>query len=570
MEIFGHIEGIVAYVVPMIILLGLLIFVHELGHFLVAKYFKVKVETFSLGFGPKLLKYKRGDTVYAISAIPLGGYVKMFGDDPTAEVSAELKKVAFNHKPVSQRIAIVLAGPLMNFFFAILVFAFVAMMGEEFAGPQVGDVEEKSPAHAVGFRSGDTIKKIGDMAITTWDDLRNKIETSAEQTLPVEVLRADGSTSTLQVTPKLGPNKNIMSWTREVGDIDGLNFLSRASFVGVRDPKSPAAVAGLKAGDMISKINGTTVSKWRELEAEFGKSAASGTVALEITRGALEEGAGNKPEIKQVTISFPASTSSGTALKAAGIEYPELYLANVEKNSPAAKAGLVKGDRLLSIDGKPVETFEQVAGIIRSYGDRQPEKAGEDGEKTQPLNIVVAREGEEKTISVVPNIKKRMNAQGKEDRRFEIGIRPLIIDAPPMTVTIATSNPLTALGRGWQQTIKWTDITVLGFVRMIQREVSPKNIGGLFSIGQMAQKSWELGLSKFLFMMALISINLFVLNLLPVPVLDGGHLVFYTIEAIKGAPLSMRKMEIAQQVGLVLLLCLMGFALFNDVSRLLN
>lgn len=163
-----------------------------------------------------------------------------------------------------------------------------------------------------------------------------------------------------------------------------------------------------------------------------------------------------------------------------------------------------------------------------------------------------------------------MNNQGQEERRYEIGIRPLIVEAPPAVVTVTAPNPAAAVSRGFEQTIHWTDVTVLGFVRMIQREVSPKNIGGLFSIGQMAQKSWELGLSKFLFMMALISINLFVLNLLPVPILDGGHLVFYTIEAIKGAPLSLRKMEIAQQVGLVLLLFLMGFALFNDMSRLLN
>ena len=135
-SIFGFFQDSVSFAVPMIVLLGLLIFVHELGHFLVAKYYKVKVEVFSLGFGPKIFKFKRGDTTYAISAIPLGGYVKMFGDDPTAQVSGPEREVAFNHKPVGQRIAVVLAGPLMNFFFALVVFMIVGLIGERAFAPQ--------------------------------------------------------------------------------------------------------------------------------------------------------------------------------------------------------------------------------------------------------------------------------------------------------------------------------------------------------------------------------------------------------------------------------------------------
>lgn len=159
-QLFAFLQNSVAYLVPMIVLLGLLIFVHELGHFLVAKYYKVRVEVFSLGFGPKIFKFKRGDTTYAISAIPLGGYVKMFGDDPTADVPDEQKSVSFTHKPVGQRIAVVLAGPLMNFGFAVLIFAVVALIGERTLAPKLGDIDPKSDAYAAGFRSGDVIKKI--------------------------------------------------------------------------------------------------------------------------------------------------------------------------------------------------------------------------------------------------------------------------------------------------------------------------------------------------------------------------------------------------------------------------
>lgn len=161
-------------VAPFFILLGLLIFVHELGHFLVAKFFGVRVETFSLGFGKKVLSFQRGDTVYCLSAIPLGGYVKMFGDDPSAEVPVDQRSYAFLYKPVMQRVAIVLAGPLMNLFFAIFIFTVIAGLGEEMPGPVVGDVAESTKAFASGFRSGDKITAINNEATPTWVQIKRK------------------------------------------------------------------------------------------------------------------------------------------------------------------------------------------------------------------------------------------------------------------------------------------------------------------------------------------------------------------------------------------------------------
>ncbi|MEI7973198.1 MAG: RIP metalloprotease RseP, partial [Bdellovibrio sp.] len=158
-------------IVPFIILLGILIFVHEMGHFLVAKWCGVRVEVFSLGFGKKILQYKKGDTNYCISLIPLGGYVKMFGDEVGAQLSASEKKFSFSHKSVGQRIAIVLAGPLMNFFFAILVFALVAFRGEDFRKPVLGDISSSSHAYDLGFRSGDEILRVNTAQIKTWDEV---------------------------------------------------------------------------------------------------------------------------------------------------------------------------------------------------------------------------------------------------------------------------------------------------------------------------------------------------------------------------------------------------------------
>ncbi len=570
MEFISHIvHSVLSGAVPLIVLLGLLIFVHEMGHFLVAKYYKVRVETFSLGFGPKLFKFTRGDTVYAISAIPLGGYVKMYGDDPTADIPAEQKQHSFTHKPVGQRIAVVLAGPLMNFFFAILIFTVISVLGENTLSPVLGDIGPKTTAATVGFKSGDTITQVNSTPVRAWDDVQKLVEHSANESVRFDVKHADGLAASFDVTPKLIPNPSVMSWDKMVGDIDGLSIESRASVVGVMDPKSIANAAGLKTGDIITQIGDTKVTMWREVIEQLGKHVSDPNLKLVYERSNLDN-ASEAPPVSQ-TISLPvASLKAATGedvVKAVGIEFPELYLAEMEKNAPAAKAGLAKGDRIVSIDGEKVASFDQVASLVRSFGTRHPE-AAKGGASS--LAIVVSREGANKTFDISPNMKKRMNMQGQEEQRFEIGIHPFIIDAAPVSFKAVAANPLVAVTRGVQLSVKWTSLTVLSFVRLFQGEVSSKSIGGFLSIGQMAKRSWQIGLTQFLSTMALISINLFVLNLLPVPVLDGGHLVFSAIEVIKGAPLSMRKMEIAQQVGMVLLLCLMVFALFNDFSRFLG
>jgi regulator of sigma E protease len=580
-SILHSIQEVSSYAIPMIVLLGLLIFVHELGHFLVAKYFKVRVEVFSLGFGPKILKHKRGDTVYAISAVPLGGYVKMFGDDPSAEISADQKAFSFLHKPVGQRIAVVLAGPIMNLLFAILLFMSVSLLGEQSLIPVIGDVPETSPAWTAGFRSGDLVVKAGDRPIKTWEDFQKVVEASGNKPLRVEVER-EGAITGIKITPKLVPNKNVLSWDRQVGEIEGVSYSSHAPAVGIRDPKSVAARSGLQTGDVITAIDGVKVEKWRDVLAEIAKRASldHDKVQISYVHGTLDldkkDRRETEPEPKQLMLTIPkdAKGKAGNDLaQTLGIEFPELYLVAIEPDSSAAQAGLQKGDRLVSINGTEVQSFEQVAGIIRSFG-KQAAGGGENstaasGESaTGPLNIVISRDGEEKEIAVSPNLKQRMNQQGKEERRFEIGIRPMIVEAAPATFAYRASGPIEAFMRGLDLTARWTNLTILSFVRMFQAEVSAKNLGGFLSIGQMAKRSWQVGPAQFLMAMAIISINLFILNLLPVPVLDGGHLVFYTIEAIKGAPLSMRKMELAQQVGIVLLLGLMAFALFNDFSRL--
>jgi regulator of sigma E protease len=205
---------------PFFLLLGLLIFVHELGHFLVAKYYGVRVETFSLGFGKKILSYKRGDTTYCLSLIPLGGYVKMFGDDPTGAVEESEKRYAFLHKPLRHRTAIVLAGPLMNLAFAFVLFVMIAGIGEEVVGPQVGDVTESSKAYAQGFRSGDHVVSFDRTTTQSWSDVKEALEAAGGRAVPV-VVRRDGEPQPLSfdVSVSMGPNENIFSASSQVGMI---------------------------------------------------------------------------------------------------------------------------------------------------------------------------------------------------------------------------------------------------------------------------------------------------------------------------------------------------------------
>lgn len=552
--ITNYLQSGLSTIIPFIILLGILIFVHELGHFMVARWCGVRVEVFSLGFGKKILKYKRGDTTYAISIIPLGGYVKMFGEQPGVEISEEDKKVAFTHKTVWQRIAVVLAGPLMNFFFAILIFFAVSLTGEDAKTPVLGDVTANSPAYAAGFRSGDRLVTVNGKSISTWDDFQKtlNLKEPADLRLDVEVER-EGSKekSTFAVTAKPEANPNPLSSFDFVGAIEGLAPYSAGTTVGVKET-SPLKTMGLKTGDTLLSINGRKVTYWRELDFVFSQISPKEALTLEILDG---EKSSEKPNV--VTLAS-APGNQVYSLQGLGLESSELYLGQVLDGSPAQLAGLHKMDRLVSINKVVLQKWEDVIANIKSFDGKNP------------VALTVLREGKSVELSITPKLTKQMTVSGTEEKRYTIGITPVINMAAPELMTVKASNPFEALIRGTERTWDVSVMTVMSFVRLFQAKISPKNIGGVISIGQAASETFKVGWTQFFQMMAVISVNLFILNLLPVPVLDGGHLVFYMIEVVKGAPLSLRKMEIAQQVGLALLMSLMVFALFNDFSRLLG
>jgi len=547
--IFDFLNSGIQTLVPFIILLGILIFVHELGHFLVARWCKVKVEVFSLGFGKKILKKTVGDTTYAISVIPLGGYVKMFGDEIGKEIPEQDKSGSFLHKTVWQRIAIVLAGPLMNLLFAGVLFAVIAWRGESRRSPEVGDIRQETVAYSSGFRSGDKIISIGGEPIQSWDDIPTTLAKFANSNIPVVIQRMGfNDLLTLNVTPTKKENPNPLALNSEIGDIEGLQPESMGPVIGVKG-KTVAYQLGFRTGDEITKINDNPVSLFRDLEPKL--IALQGQeVTFFINRP--RDGNLNKTDSIEITIKLPSPLPS---IESLGIEPSELYLASIMKGSPAEKAGLKPFDRILAINDTVPKRWDDVLQTVKSHSSMEP------------LIFKIERDGEIKSISIEPTESELLTFHGQTEKRKTVGILP-VIKLGPAPTTIIHYDFTGGLVRAFDRSYEVSLMTVLSFVRLVQNKISPKTIGGVISIGQAASQTFKLGIQQFLTMMAIVSINLFVLNLLPIPVLDGGHLLFYTIEAIRGAPLSMKKMEIAQQLGLVVLLGLMGFALFNDFSRL--
>ncbi len=536
-----------ANVVPFVVLLGILIFVHELGHFLVARMCGVRVEVFSLGFGKKLFSYKKGDTTYCLSLIPLGGYVKMFGEQNGTEVSESERNVSFTHKTVWQRISIVLAGPLMNFFFAVFVFFLIAELGEETRSPVVAEVTANSPADKMGLKAGDRIVEIAGAQIKSYEEFQKSLTKFKGGNVAAVVESAAGEKRNLNLEVGSIVNPNIFSIEKNIGSIDGVQPLAMGAAVGVL-AGSPAEKLGFKIGDEIVAINEAKVSRWTQLEPSLLKGEAA-TITV-------DRYAENFKDKTTMVINVPKETLAQLkSLKDFGFEATDLYLAQVVKGSPAEQADLKPNDKIVSINTTTVQKWEDVLTTIKSF----------DGKEA--LSFAIVRDGTPLVKKITPQVTSQMTAMGQEDKRFTIGIVPMVQFAQPEMTTVKSESIFHSVAKGFDRTWDISTMTVVSFVKLFQGEVSHKNIGGMISIGKAAKDSFEMGLQSFLMTMGILSVSLFILNLLPIPVLDGGHLVFYTIEVIKGSPLSVRKMEMAQQVGFVLLMGLMVLALFNDFTK---
>jgi regulator of sigma E protease len=515
---------------PIVLLLGGLIFVHELGHFLVAKLFGVKVEKFSIGFGPAVVKRRVGETEYMIAWFPLGGYVKMLGELPGEELPEAERERAITQKPIWQRIGVAFAGPAMNLALPVFVLGAVYMVGVPTPTTLIGGVVPDSPAAHAGLEPGDRIVAVGGEPIWRWRDLTREITAGGADPVSLVVER-DGERRPLRIAPA------VEDGTPRIG----IDHSPPAAVVSVDDPRSLAARAGLRSGDRIASVEGRAIESWYGLVGAL--RAAELPVELEVARrlDGLDE---------TIRVALRGDDGDPAAL---GLRPVDSLVALVESGSPADQAGLRKGDLILAVDGAPLQGFAAFAEGVRSGGGA-------------PLALTLLRDGREVAARVRPE-PRPVERDGEISEVWAIGVHAGAQRVSGETRDEVERNPLRALWSGAERTTEIFGLTVVGIVKLATRQVGLQNVAGPIGIGKIAVDSYRESWFQFFWVMAVISVNLAILNLLPIPILDGGQILFALAEAVKGSSLSLRAREAAQQVGLSLLLLLMGFAFWNDLSR---
>ncbi len=442
-----------------LVAIGILVAAHEWGHYIVARLLGVKVLRFSIGFGRPIWKRLAGpdQTEYCLSAIPVGGYVKLL-DERDCEIEPAEQHRTFNHQPISARIAILLAGPVLNILFAILAYWFMFVIGVPGTKPVIGEVTEASIADTAGLVSGDEIVRVGDSSVETWEGA-------------------------------------ILSLLDEM----------------------------LAKGDVVVRVRDDTGSERNALLAIAGKVS-------ELTEpGQLFPGLGITPWSPVLLPIIDELTADG----------------------PADRAGLRPGDRVVEAEGVTMETWPDWVEFVRTRPATRIEvvilRGGDLIELPLDIGIVEAEDGTIGRIGASVEVPEGLYDSMRANQRYGIGV---------------------ALKEAVSKTWEMSAITVRMITRMVTGDVSVKNISGPINIAQFAGYSASVGLAPFLSFLAIVSISLGILNLLPIPMLDGGQILYQLFEAVKGSPLSERAQILGQQVGILFLLLLMSFAVYNDLSRI--
>jgi regulator of sigma E protease len=539
--------------ISFIVLVGVLVFVHELGHFVWAKFFGVKVLRFSLGFGPRIVSFKRGETEYIIAALPLGGYVRMLGESPIDEVGPLEHDRALHNQSIFKRFVIVVAGPLMNLIFPIALY-FVVFLGDSDLTPAtIGMVFPGRPADGK-LMEGDRVVAIDSEEIGTFYELQRIVEQNADVPLRFKVERRKKLFETT-ITPETSLNTLPLDLIEQVGRI-GVMPLHPCAVIGLVSDSSPASSAGLKTFDMVVAAAGKPLQRWIDLDELLTHNQGSLVPITFLRPTPLRDALGGLIELdvyepRVTTLTPDPGKTSGTAR--VGIELADLYVSHVIAKSPEHHIGLLPGDRLLSLDGKPIRLW---ATFLEDL------KAGRG--MTHTLKWRRGDAEIEKRFSLEEE--RGVTDEGQEFDRYLVGISNWV----PAQLDRAIKNPRPisyAVREAVRATKEVVELTVFSVVRLLQGRLSVKTIGGPLMIFEYAGTAAREGALNYLTLMAFISINLGLLNLLPIPLLDGGHLLFFVIEAMMRRPISLRVREYAYIAGLALLLIITVLAFKNDIER---
>ncbi len=447
---------IIETVLALALTLGILVTLHEYGHFWVARRCGVKVLRFSVGFGkPMFSWYDKHGTEFAVAAIPLGGYVKML-DEREGPVPEELRDQAFTSKPPGQRIAIAAAGPLANFLFAIFAYWLLSVVGVTHVAPIVGQIADESVAERVGLQEGMEIHAVDGHRVSSWRDV----------------------------------NMRILERTGEHGSIS----------------------------------------------MEVSEDGARGTVSGELSGWGLSDDTPNPLAEFGITPWRPAVPP---------------VLGQISEGGRAEAAGLQPGDRIVAVNGEAIGSWFELVDFIRNA----PE---------QTLQVTVERNGSEQSLSVTPEA--RTEESGESIGFVGAGVEA--ISWPEEVLRDVSYGPFAAIPVALSETWADTRLTLVAIKKMVTGLLSPTNLSGPITIARVAEASVSSGFEDFVRFLAYLSVSLGILNLLPVPVLDGGHIVYYTIEALRGKPLSEQAQAFGLRIGMAMILTLMVFALYNDLMRL--
>jgi len=535
------------------VFVSVLIFVHELGHFAWAKIFGVKVLMFSIGFGPKIVRIRGRETEYCIGLLPLGGFVRMLEENRQEPVWPEDKHRTFEAQPLYKRAIIVLAGPAMNLLFPVLLYLGVFVAQDDFAPPTVGVV---LPNHAAAGKltPGDRILEVDGERVATFAEVQRKVQKSPGKELKLTVFRNNEHIE-VSVTPEERIEERPLGMTDRIGVI-GVGPSRPAAVIGLRRSDSPAFRAGLRTQDVVTEVRGMPVATFADLERLLAGNRGE-TVPVAYLRPRRVAG---PPEplapvyVYETGLAALTPEAQGESLEErTGIELADLYVADVSVASPEHQAGLREGDRLETIDHLPVTSWTMYEERMtqRPLGSHEVEwtRAGERLSGTMQLAVEVITD-----------------EQGSRATRLQFGAR----NWAPRVPEKAVGRPSLlgyALPSALDETWDVARFIVVGIVKIGKGELGLSTIGGPITVYDVVVQQGQKGASYLLWAMAVISINLGLINLLPIPVLDGGHLLFFGAEALARRPIPLRVREVVSLFGLLALLLLMGLAVKNDIER---